>query len=128
VQEAGSAGVRRHLRTARVATSRLSEVEVGAALARRARTGAFAPAERDRGIRSLNRDLDSWIVVELAPELSADAQALLVRHELRSGDAIQLASCLFLQRETGQRIPFAAFDERLNAAARSEGLTILSLA
>jgi predicted nucleic acid-binding protein len=60
--------------------------------------------------------------------VSADAQSLLLRHALRSGDAVQLASCLYLQRETGERVPFAAFDERLNDAARAEGLTLASLA
>ena len=40
---------------------------------------------------------------------------------------MQLASCLYLQRETGERVPFAAFDERLNDAARAEGLTLASL-
>ena len=32
----------------------------------------------------------------------------------------------YLQRETGQRVLFAAFDERLNNAARAEGLTLAS--
>jgi hypothetical protein len=49
------------------------------------------------------------------------------RHSLRSGDAVQLASCLYLQRETGERISFAAFDDRLTTAARAEGLTLISL-
>ncbi len=74
----------------------------------------------------LNADLATWILIELTPELSADAQALLIRHSLRSGDAIQLASCLYLQREVGERISFAAFDDRLTAAARAEGLTLFS--
>jgi hypothetical protein len=59
--------------------------------------------------------------------VSADAESLLLRHALRSGDAVQLASCLYLQRETGERVPFAALDERLNDAARAEGLTLASL-
>lgn len=65
--------------------------------------------------------------MELTAELVGNAQSLSVRHGLRSGDAVQLASCLYLQRETGQRIPFAAFDDRLNTAASSEGLFLLGL-
>ena len=64
--------------------------------------------------------------VELTAELTADAQMLLIRHSLRSGDAVQLASCLYLQRETGEQMSFAAFDDRLAAAARAEGLTLVS--
>lgn len=118
--------MRRLIRTCRVATSRLSEVEVSSALARRAREGAFTLAERDRAIDALNADLASWILVEVGPELTRRAQALLVRHGIRTGDAVQLASCLHLQREAGQRLPFGAFDERLNAAAGAEGLSLIS--
>lgn len=127
VQEAGSASVRRQLRTSRIVTSRLSAIEVASALARRAREGAFTTTERDRALKRLNADLAAWILVELTAELTAEAQRLLVRHSLRSGDAVQLASCLYLQRETGERISFAAFDDRLTTAAHAEGLALVSL-
>ena len=78
------------------------------------------------GLKRLNADLAAWILVELTAELTADAQSLLVRHSLRSCDAVQLASCLCLQRETGERIPFAVFDDRLATAAHAEGLTLVS--
>jgi uncharacterized protein len=126
VQEPGSASVRRQLRIGRIATSRLSAIEVASALARREREGAFTAVERDRALKRLNADLAAWILVELTAELTADAQTLLVRHILRSGDAVQLASCLYLQRETGERISFAAFDDRLATAAHAEGLTLVS--
>ena len=77
-------------------------------------------------LKRLNADLTAWILVELTAELTADAQMLLIRHSLRSGDAVQLASCLYLQRETGEQMSFATFDDRLAAAARAEGLTIVS--
>jgi predicted nucleic acid-binding protein len=78
-------------------------------------------------LKRLNADLDAWILVELTADLTTDAQALLIRHALRAGDAIQLASCLYLQRETGEQISFAAFDDRLTSAARAEGLTVIAL-
>jgi predicted nucleic acid-binding protein len=105
----------------------LSVIEIASALARREREGAFTGAERDRAVKRLNADLAAYVLVELTPQLSADAQALLLEHVLRSGDAVQLASCLYLQRETKQRVVFAAFDDRLNEAARAEGLTLASL-
>lgn len=51
-----------------------------------------------------------------------DARSLLLRHPLRAGDAIQLASCLYLQRELAQPVPFIGFDDRRVEAARCEGL------
>jgi hypothetical protein len=48
-----------------------------------------------------------------------------VEEEDSPGDAIQLASALLLRRETAQPVTFAAYDHRLKAAARAEGLTVV---
>ena len=117
--------IRRLLKSDRGAASRLSEVEVASALVRRAREGAFTIEERDRALASLADDLATLIIVEFTPEITADARALLLLHRLRAGDAVQLASCLYLQREMSQRLPFVVFDDRLAEAARHEGLTVV---
>ena len=127
VREPGAVSVRRLLKAAPAAASRLSEVEVASALVRRAREGAFSIEERDRALASLSDDFATLIIVEFTPEITADARALLVRHRLRAGDAVQLASCLYLQREMSQPLPFVAFDDRLADAARHEGLTVVSV-
>ena len=125
VREPGAVAVRRFLKSDSGAASRLSEVEVASALVRRAREGAFTVAERDRALASLADDLATLIIVEFTPEITADARALLTRHRLRAGDAVQLASCLYLQRELSQPLPFVAFDDRLAEAAGHEGLTVV---
>ena len=107
-----------------VATSRLSEVEVASAVIRRAREGAFGERERDRALEALAVDLGAMHVVEILPEIATKARGLLLRHPLRAGDAIQLASCVFLQQELGEPVRFVVFDERLRAAARAEGLSL----
>jgi predicted nucleic acid-binding protein len=126
VREAGSVSVRRLLAAGQAAASRLSEVEVASALARRSREGAFSIRERDRALAAFVEDFAALIVVELAPEVAAGARELLVRHRLRAGDAIQLASGLFLQQALRQPVPFVAFDDRLSSAARDEGMTVVS--
>jgi predicted nucleic acid-binding protein len=118
--------VRRLLKSDRGATSRLSEVEIASALIRRAREGAFTAEERDRALASLANDLAALIVVEVTSEIAAEARTLLLRHELRAGDAVQLASCLYLQRELGQSVPCVACDDRLMKAARHQGLTVVT--
>jgi hypothetical protein len=80
-------------------------------------------AERDRALAALERDFSVMFVVELTAEITARARALLQRHELRAGDAIQLASCLYLQDQIGEDVSLIAFDDRLTQAARREGLT-----
>ena len=127
VREPGAVAVRRWLKADPGAASRLSEVEVASALVRRAREGAFTSAERDRALASLSDDFATLIIVEFTPEISAYARALLARHRLRAGDAVQLASCLYLQREMSQPLPFVAFDDRLADAARDERLTVVSV-
>ncbi len=124
VREQGSVKVRRLISRDVPAASRLSEVEVASALNRRAREGAFSVAERDRALAALQNDFPSILVVELTAEITARARALLQRHATRARDAIQLASCLNLQQQLGERITMIAFDERLIDAARLEGLKI----
>ena len=128
VREPGAVSVRRLLEADPAAASRLSEVEVASALIRRAREGAFTAEERDRALASLENDFATLIIVEFTTAITADARALLLRHRLRAGDAVQLASCLYLQREIGQALPFVAFDDQLAQAARHEGLTVVPAA
>ena len=124
VREAGSTSVRRLLASGTAATSRLSEVEISSAIVRRAREAAFSREQRDRMLTALQHDLPALAIVELIPEVTAGARALLLRHPLRAGDAVQLASCLYLQRQLARPVPFVAFDGRLVTAARAERLPV----
>jgi uncharacterized protein len=120
VREKGSLKVRRLVAAHLPTTSRYSAVEIASALARRAREGAIAADDCERAVAALSDDLAAMLVVELTPEVAAGALALLQRHPLRAGDAIQLASCLELQNELGEPLSLVVFDDRLAAAARKE--------
>ena len=125
VREKGSAKIRRLLSSDVPATSRLSAVEIASALMRRSRDGALSDKNRDRALTVLDGDLAAMVVVELSPEIVTRAQALLRRHPLRAGDAIQLASCLQLQEGIADEpVRFVAFDARLIAAARAEDVKV----
>ena len=125
VREAGSTTVRRLLASEIPASSRLSEIEVASGIIRRTREGAFTAPDRDRILAALQRDLPALAIVETIPEITAEAGALLLRHPLRAGDAIQLASCLYLHRQLAELVTFVAFDRRLLEAAQAEGLTVV---
>jgi uncharacterized protein len=124
VREEGTTKVRRLLASDVPVTSRLSAVEIPSALARRGREGAFSPEDRDRAVAALEADLASMLVVELTKDIVMRAQALIRRHPLRAGDAVQLASCLYIQDELGEKTTFIGFDDRLADAALSEGLAV----
>jgi predicted nucleic acid-binding protein len=74
---------------------------------------------------ALQTDLSAMLIVELTAEVVIRAQALLQRHSLLAGDAVQLASCLRLREELEDDVSLVAFDERLVAAARKEGVALV---
>lgn len=124
-QHAHQGRVRAMLRDEGVAISRLSEVEVVSAFERLNRATAMTGDERDHAARTFVADLDRWVVVDLTPEVTARARELLVRHPLRAGDAVQLASALVLGERLGEPLEaFVASDRRLLDAARRERLSI----
>ena len=124
VDEDHSGTVQRLLSSGSVATSRLSEVEVVSALARRCREGAFSESERDRIFERVPRDFETFHVIEIVPEVTALTDALLRRHRLRAGNSLQLASCLYLSAKLGRDVSLIGFDSRLTEAAEAEGLDV----
>jgi predicted nucleic acid-binding protein len=125
VREPESAQVRRLLRSADVAVSRLSEVEVVSALARLTRGRGISIAQRDRAVATFVSDLDAWYVVEVNRAVVATARRLLLQHPVRAGDAVQVAAALHLQAGIGTALQaFVAFDHRVLEAARAEQLIV----
>lgn len=123
-EEPESPAVRRLAAQGRVATSRLSEAEVASALCRRGREGSLPEMERDRALARLEADLVEMDLVELSADVARRARGLLLRHPLRAGDAVQLASGLGLRDSLDAPIGFVAFDAKLRAAAKAEGLAV----
>jgi hypothetical protein len=94
------------------------------ALSRRRREATIPAAMLERLVAATKEEFTSFFVVELSPAVVSRARDLLLRHPLRTGDAIQLGSCLVLRERLEQPVHFLAFDERLNQAAVQEGLPL----
>jgi predicted nucleic acid-binding protein len=76
------------------------------------------------GDRAASHFRDEWPafgVIELDQPLAEEASRLTVEHDLRSIDALHLASALVLPREA---LTVATWDRRLHAAAASAGLPV----
>ncbi|MCB1055112.1 MAG: type II toxin-antitoxin system VapC family toxin [Acidobacteria bacterium] len=128
IAEEHSATVEQWFSSGTAFSSRLSEVEIASALARRCRDGDITAKERDQILGRLYDDLERALyVVELQPAVLQAAVVLIKRHPLRSGDAIQLASALSLRRAgAASPVEFAVFDGKLSTAAQAEGLEVLA--
>lgn len=126
VHEPETAAVRRLLARGVPATSRLSEIEVASAVARRSREGRLSAANRDRVLAQLREDVATMYVVELSREVADIACSLLRRHPLRGADAIQLASCVHLAGQMEASPEIVVYDVELARAARAEGVAVLN--
>ncbi len=127
-KEAGSEDVRRLVRRkARLATSVLARVEVPSALARRAREGDLPLDGAREHSRRVASDLSETYVVAARSQVLAVATELVWRHPLRAYDAVQLASAVWLARESRTAVTFVCADQRLATAAAAEGLRVMHL-
>jgi uncharacterized protein len=101
-----------------------SIVECHSAVARLERVGALGPAEADDARRRLIGLAAGWQEVEPHPRVRDLALRCLRRHDLRAGDALQLAAALEASSHMGRLVDFVSFDARLSAAALREGCAI----
>lgn len=112
--------------------SQLARVEVPSAIWRKHRMGELSAIAAGVLTAAFAADLAgtsgsarSFIVVALTPAILDDAARLVSVHALRALDAVQLASAQAAHAAVkGDELPFLCFDDRLNAAAAAEGLSL----
>lgn len=99
-------------------TSRLTYVEIRAALAAARRSGRLRGADYDPAISEFEATWRTFEVIDLSPSLAKDAGEVADTFGLRAGDAIQFATL----RSIGlPDLPIVAWDVRLRAAAQASG-------
>lgn len=126
VREVGSEQVRAVLAGGKHRfAARIASVEATAAIARRHREGSLSAASRDRLIRRVARDLDEFDLVELTPEIAADACGLARRLPLRAYDAVQLSCALWVRSHLAEGVRFVCADLHLAELARGAGLDVV---
>lgn len=111
--------------------SRLAQVEVVAALARRARGGGLTPNNAAHLISQFKTHLATdFRVLEINLLLISQATTLAEKHGLRGYDAMQLAAALAIQVQLATLglstlgYTFIAADKELNASAQAAGLMV----
>lgn len=106
-------------RSSRLATARLTYVEVRAGLAAARRANRIARLDHDRAVESFDASWDALLIVELSETVGTRAGSIADAFGLRAGDAIQLASALALGAE---ETVLVAWDARLRFAAGAAGV------
>lgn len=121
VREPGSEAVATAIRKGTVVLARITYAEILAALARATREKLLTESRRDRIFREIGLDFRTWTIIEIRQPVLDRIPGLVLRHPLRGYDAVQLAAALTVQ-DRGGTVQFWSADERLVAAAASEGL------
>ncbi len=102
-----------------------SEMECVSALSRLERQGALSPDtlaqafERVRALKSM------WHEIQPLEILKETAIRLLRVHQLRAGDALQLAAAIVASEHRPSSLGFVCLDERLKIAAQREGFNVI---
>ena len=109
--------------------SRLAEVEVTSACARRMREGAMLEEQFRQSVAILKDELsERYTVIELDRNAMSLASRLIESHTLRTLDAIQLSCALIARENSGDSaMTFVSWDSELNAAARAERFTLFEV-
>ena len=100
-------------------------VECESAIARLERAGELTPHETADARKRLSEAEAGWTEVEPSRAVRSTARRLLRVHDLRAGDALQLAAALAWTEDRGSGEGFVSLDVRLSDAARREGFRVL---
>src|SRR3990172_6150903 len=127
VDETGSEKIKDMVQNATVlSTSKVAYAEARAAFARKQREKGFSIGILRKIVEDLNRDWESYFVIEITDGLIRFAGDIAEKYLLRGFDSIHLASAVHLKNKIRADIHFSSYDTRLNQSAEKEGIIILS--
>ncbi len=126
VDEAGRSAVLSALDNAvKVASHDIAYVEQRSALARLEREGRLSQSESGEIRSQFESDWKALLVVETTHPLLRRAADFAERYALRAYDSVHLAAADRISAAAGVDVVFGCFDQRLNDAAQTLGLTML---
>jgi predicted nucleic acid-binding protein len=105
-----------------------SEVECISALARLEREGALNEAAMTAALLRLRQLVAGWHEVDPSDSIRETAGRFLRVHPLRAADALQLAAAFLAAERRPASLEVVTLDDRVAAAARKEGFTVIDLA
>lgn len=125
VKEKGSGPTRRLLQRFRFLSSAVAPVEAMSAFSRRRTSGELTPQDF-LAIRSrLHKDLAYWELVEVGEQVLRHAKELVQKTDVRTLDALHIASAIMVKTASGLTIPFITSDAKQRDAVQAMGLTVI---
>lgn len=112
----------------RVVSSRVAVIELRALLRRRAAGNEVSESECARALARLVEDRALWELVDTDDPVLSRAEDLVVRHPIRTLDAIHVASALHVRDASGISLSFITADTRQRDAATAAGLDVVWVA
>jgi predicted nucleic acid-binding protein len=100
-------------------------VECYSAFARRRRDHILTRAHEDQARHAVARLAADWTEVQPSQQVRDTSARVLLLHQLRAADALQLAAALLWADGRGARHHFVSLHERLREAAQREGFDVL---
>ncbi len=105
-----------------------TEVECASAIARLDREGALDEQGVTRAFERLKQLAGGWQEVDPSDAVRDAAVRFLRVHPLRAADALQLAAAFVAAERRPGSLDVITLDDRLGAAARKEGFTLVEIA
>jgi hypothetical protein len=102
-----------------------TSVEIASALARREREKLLTSDQVNAALEAVRHLADSWNEIVPSDAVRRTAERLLRVHPLRAADSLQLAAALIASDHDPASLAVVCLDERLTAAARREGFTVI---
>jgi predicted nucleic acid-binding protein len=102
-----------------------TDIECASAIARRTHEDALDPAEAAEAYSALSALARTWNEIPPSDGLRDAARQVVRLHEIRAGDAFQLAAARAASDGSPESLPLVTLDDRLAAAARREGFPVL---
>jgi len=104
-----------------------SEVECVSALARLKREGGLGPQALAVALKRLGQLATAWHEIDASDSVREAATRFVRVHPLRAADALQLAAAFLAAERRPATLEVITLDERLGAAARKEGFTVIDV-
>ncbi|MGE0475036.1 MAG: type II toxin-antitoxin system VapC family toxin [Nitrospirales bacterium] len=128
VQEDGSSRACKLLKKYRILTSAIAVTETISALSRRRKLGELTPSHFAEILVKIRGDREYWEFVELSALVLNKADEVILQTDLRTLDAIHLASMLTFQSASSLKLPFITSDIKQREAAVHLGVETIWVA